>query len=328
MRRLSDAVVSHLQNAADRPDLDETRYDVGDRIGSGGMGSVYVATDRVLHRQVAIKVLRDPGGSAELRGRLLREAEIIARLEHPGIVPVHDAGTISDGRVYYVMKLVRGDRLDSYAAGRSTTEVLRIFQRICETVAFAHNRGVIHRDLKPENVMVGPFGEVLVLDWGVAKVLRGCGPQPSSTGVGAVESGAVEATLGGTVLGTPGYMAPEQAQGEVDRVDARTDVYALGGVLAFILTGKQPSVVDDDKRRQPAALFAISRKARSADPEARYQTATQMGDDVARYLDGLAVQAYPENLFQRTRRLVVKYQTPILLVLAYLLMRAMLLLWA
>jgi eukaryotic-like serine/threonine-protein kinase len=277
---------------------------------------------------VAIKVLRDPSPSPELRARLLREAEIIARLEHPGIVPVHDAGTLSDGRVYYVMKLVRGDRLDSYAAGRSTTEMLRIFQRICETVAFAHDRGVIHRDLKPQNIMVGPFGEVLVLDWGVAKVLRDSGSEPPGTAIGTLEGGAVEATLGGTVLGTPGYMAPEQAQGEVDRVDARTDVYALGGVLAFILSGKQPSVVDDHQRRQPAALFAISRKARSADPEARYQTATQMGDEVARYLDGLAVQAYPENLIQRTRRLVVKYQTPILLVLAYLVMRAMLLLWA
>jgi eukaryotic-like serine/threonine-protein kinase len=328
MRRLSDAVVSHLQNAADRPDMEATRYDLGDRIGSGGMGSVYVATDRVLRRQVAIKVLRDPGGSPELGARLLREAEIIARLEHPGIVPVHDAGTLSDGRVYYVMKLVRGDRLDSYAAGRSTTEMLRIFQRICETVAFAHDRWVIHRDLKPQNVMVGPFGEVLVLDWGVAKVLRGSGVESSSMGVSALESGAVEATLGGTVLGTPGYMAPEQAQGEVDRVDARTDVYALGSVLAFLLTGKLPSVMDENSQRHPAPLFAISRKARSADPEARYQTAMQLGDDVARYLDGLAVQAYPENLFERTRRLTVKYQTPILLVLAYLLMRAMLLIWA
>src|SRR3954451_12205429 len=161
---LSDHVLSHLRTIIDFPDLSGTRYRVVEEIGRGGMGVVYQAYDEVLERTVALKVLNGP-----------REARTLASLEHPGIVPVHDAGVLPDGRAFYAMKLVQGTRLDRYrAAAPSISDRLRTFLRICEPIAFAHSRGVIHRDLKHENLMIGDFGEVLVLDWGIAATSCRC----------------------------------------------------------------------------------------------------------------------------------------------------------
>jgi serine/threonine protein kinase len=322
---ISDLALRHLQEVADRPDLAGTPYEIRETIGRGGMGTVYLAWDRDLEREVALKVVSLPEGGAELAERMLREARILARLEHPGIVPVHDVGTLPDGRVFYAMKRVRGSRLDEAARTAPLPERLRMFQRICEAVAFAHAHGVIHRDLKPENVMVGPFGEVLVMDWGVAKTVSGepapPAPEPSPlTPLPASHPPFRErgtSTEAGTVLGTPGYMAPEQERGEVDRIDERTDVWALGAILGFLLAGSEV----------PRPLEAIRKRAMAAEPEARYPGVEALSADLSRYLAGLPVGVYRESLFERAGRFVRKYRTPILLVLAYLVMRALLLIW-
>src|SRR5215211_3612041 len=171
MKWLSDYKLNRLRSVVNEPDFSATKYAFVKELGRGGMGAVHLAEDTELDRLVAIKVLNTPEITDDLRNRMIREAQIIARLEHPGIVPVHDVGTLPDGRIYYAMKFVRGSRLDEYAAeGVSLRDRLRKFQAVCEAVAFAHAHGVIHRDLKPQNIMIGSFGEVLVLDWGVAKI--------------------------------------------------------------------------------------------------------------------------------------------------------------
>lgn len=308
MTYLSDGAIGRLRDAVDLPDLGGTRYTDPEPIGSGGMGTVYRVRDTALGRDAALKVLRLPEAGTEIAARLRLEASILARLEHPGIVPVHDVGELPDGRVYYVMKLVRGRTLDEYAGdGPSLGERLRVFERVCETVDFAHAHGVIHRDLKPENVMVGAFGEVLVLDWGVAKVVS---EQEIAGGSSNDDRGV---TAHGTVLGTPGYMAPEQERGETAEVDGRADVYALGGLLRFLLG------VD----RAPA-LEAVSAKALAHDPPARYQSVDEMRRDVSRYLGGRAVEAYREPIVDRAVRLLRRHRTAVLLVLAYLLLRILL----
>ena len=173
MRWLSDQRLRHLRQLAAHPDFASTKYRVINELARGGMGTVYLAHDAELNRQVAVKVLNTPELTEDLRERMIREAQIIAQLEHPGIVPVHDVGVLPDGRVFYAMKYVRGSRLDEYAAEvDSLKDRLRKFQKVCDAVAFAHAHDVIHRDLKPQNIMIGSFGEVLVLDWGVAKILR------------------------------------------------------------------------------------------------------------------------------------------------------------
>lgn len=319
MTWLSDAALDRLREVTDRPDLSHTPYEIEDEIGRGGMGVVYRARDPRLDRCVAVKVLNTAAGSDETR-RLTREARVLARLEHPGIVPVHDVLELPDGRVAYVMKWIRGHRLDDHVKPETTlAERLRIFERVAEAVAFAHARGVIHRDLKPANVMIGPFGEVLVLDWGVAKV----GHEPAPAEGTATESSVphdARDTTHGTVLGTPGYMAPEQARGDVEAMDERTDVYALGGLLRDLLAG-----VD---ARIPRPLEAVIAKARSPDPEARYATVEDLAADVTQFRQGLAVAAYRENVFERLARVVRRYQLPIVLVLTYLVLRVLLLLFA
>src|SRR5262249_1805345 len=197
MRWLSDTVVSRLQSEMQLPDLSGTRYRAVRFVARGGMGTVWLAQDTVLERNVALKILAPENSSADLAARLLHEAAVLAQLEHPGIVPVHDAGTLLDGRTFYCMKYVEGQTLDQYIAGTSLRERLQLLQRIAEPLAFAHSRGIIHRDLKPGNVMIGAFGEVLVMDWGLAKVTgdkpgggsagyREGSPEPKSTGHGSV----------------------------------------------------------------------------------------------------------------------------------------------
>ncbi|MGQ0720246.1 MAG: serine/threonine-protein kinase [Candidatus Eiseniibacteriota bacterium] len=302
MTWLSDDTVRHLRAALDWPELEDPRYEIREPIGRGGMGAVYRATDRQLDRDVAIKVLNDPRGNAG-HPPLLHEARILARLEHPGIVPVHDFGRLGDGRAWYSMKLVRGSRLDEHVRGiDSLPERLRLFLRICEPVAFAHAHGVVHRDLKPANVMVGRFGEVLIMDWGVARVL-----------------GARDGEEPGTVLGTPGYMAPEQARGRSDLADAKSDIFALGAILGHLLDGAGPA---------PRAARAIRERAGADDPARRYESVDELARDVTRFIDGDPVSAYREGVLDRLGRWARRYRTAILLVLAYVVVRALVFLFA
>lgn len=276
MRFLSDDAVAHLREITELPELSGTRYELVRELGRGGIGVVYEVRDRELERNVALKVIEKDWRA---------EARIMAALEHPGIVPVHDAGTLPDGRLYYTMKLVRGVRLDAWARqNHGLTERLRLFARICEPVAFAHANGVVHRDLKPENVMVGEFGVVLVMDWGIAGV------------------------------GTPGYMAPEQGRGE--NADARSDVHALGAVLAFLIGDAIPR-----------PLAAVIARARSADPAARYADADALAEDVLRYLDQEPVSAYRESVAERAGRWIMRHRALLTLMAAYIVMRVIVFIW-
>lgn len=355
MRPLSDETVRHLRRVTNEPDLAGGRYEMVDRIARGGMGTVYRVRDLALDREVALKVVSLPDPDPETLARITREARILARLEHPGIVPVHDVGTLPDGRIFYTMKLVRGSRLDEYLnEARPLDDRLRIFTRICEAVSFAHAHGVVHRDLKPENVMVGPFGEVLVMDWGVAKLLGEAGVKagratrgerskraadertsvegewaPLGDGMGApgVETAG---TAPGTVLGTPGYMAPEQAAGRAESVDQRADIFALGMILRFLCRGARTSEASgrapmSDPRAVPKPLAAVMGKATAPAASLRYTDAEELASEVRRFQAALPVAAYRERLHDRARRIFGKYRTPILLVLAYLLMRVSLL---
>jgi serine/threonine protein kinase len=340
MRFLSDRAIDRLRDIPEGvekaavPNLTGTRYTLAERVGRGGMGVVYAAIDQTLGRRVALKVLNAAHQSGELAQRLIREARVLASLEHPGIVPVHDVGTLADGRVFYTMKLVEGRRLDQHIVTvASRQDRLRLFLRICDAVAFAHARGVLHRDLKPANVMVGSFGEVLVLDWGLAKILREDGESGRSADRPVIETDTVGDTSGGgregaeavrnskatgpgAVLGTPGYMSPEQERGESHGVDERSDIYSLGAVLRFLLNG-----VSVDK-----SLEAVCAKATTTERGNRYGTVGELSADVSRYLDGVAVSARRETLLDRSLRFYRRHEVAILLITAYLLMRGVLLL--
>jgi serine/threonine protein kinase len=311
IRWLADGTLDHLRDVAEWPDLG-SRYELKGRLGRGGMGAVYVAYDRTLEREVAVKVLDRSQPDDRAIAQLQNEAKILARLEHPGIVPVHDAGALSDGRVFYVMKRVRGAPLnEALAADASTGQRLDVFLRICDAVAFAHAQGVVHRDLKPDNVMLGAFGEVLVMDWGIAASL-------ADGGVSAV------------VAGTPGFMPPEQAAGAAG-ADARADVFALGALLEVMLPGAfapfgaaqgAPSL-----GRGARALAAIARRARATNPADRYGSVDALAKEVERFRDGDPVQAYRESLIERLARVYARYRIPIILVAVYMVVRVILLLW-
>ena len=340
MKFLSDKAVDRLRQNANVPDLSGTRYQLLEHVARGGMGVVYAARDEMLGRRVALKVLDVPVADGDLARRLNREARVLARLEHPGIVPVHDVGTLSDGRVFYAMKFVEGQRLDKHIeAVTSLPDRLRLFLRICDAVAFAHARGVLHRDLKPANVMVGAFGEVLVMDWGLAKILRepSAGVQkenPEATILHVPDEGdgsadgmeATQVTGQGTVLGTPGYMSPEQAAGDVAHVDERSDIYSLGALLRFLF---MPSAIanSNSRRRRDKPLEAICAKATESNPASRYVSVSDLSADVSRYLDGLPVSARKETVFERIARFYRRYTVAILLIVAYLIVRTLILLF-
>lgn len=322
-RFLSDSALERLREAADSPDLSGTRYRLVGKLGQGGMGGVYCVEDTELERRVALKVISVPDPDGVWTARLLQEARVIAKLEHPGIVPVHDIGLLPDGRPYYTMKLVLGKRLDEHVKSvASLSDRLRLFLRICDAVAFAHARAVMHRDLKPANIMIGPFGEVLVMDWGLSKALK-----PSSTtaespgGPGSSVSRADRASLTahGNVAGTPGYMSPEQLRSD-PALDHRADVYSLGAILQFSITAGNPLTI-------PRPLSAIRANAMAEDPANRYQSVFDLATDVAHFLDGQAVSAYPEGPFARAWRWTVRNRTWILLLLAYMLVRTLLILF-
>jgi serine/threonine protein kinase len=291
-------------------------------------------------------VLSVPDPTGALAERLRRESHILARLEHPNIVPVHDVGTLPDGRVFYAMKRVHGQRLDEWlqTARPARPAALRLFIKICEAVAFAHARRVIHRDLKPQNVMVGSFGEALVMDWGLARILGGHALEEEHLGEPLGDEPIGARTAWGAVLGTPAYMSPEQAQGATRSLDQRADVYALGAILHFLAVGRPPfegpsaadilrQVLHDPPaslRRWdpslPKPLEALCLKAMSRRPEDRYATAEEFAADVGRFLDGLPVTAYKEGALEVAQRLLTRYRTVVALVMAYLVMRLVLLL--
>jgi serine/threonine-protein kinase len=246
------------------------RYALLGEVGRGGIGLVLRGHDPRLGRDLALKVLLERhAGQPEVMRRFVEEAQISGQLQHPGVVPVYDLGRFADGRPFFTMKLVKGQTLARLLAERKDPtqdrpRFLQIFEQVCQTVAYAHSKGVIHRDLKPANVMVGPFGEVQVMDWGLAKVL---GQAPEKPVVPPTETVSVMRTLRsglsgsdsqpGSILGTPAYMAPEQALGDVDRLDRRCDVFGLGAVLCEILTSQPPYVGPDRE--------AVHRKAARAD---------------------------------------------------------------
>jgi len=291
---ISDQALDRLTGMLAAPDLSGTRYEILAELGRGGMGIVYLARDTALDREVALKIVERgaAGTRSDSPDALAHEARILARLEHPGIVPVHDFGELPDGRAYYAMKRVRGDRLDRWlAASHDLATRLAVFLRICDAVAFAHAHAVVHRDLKPENVMIGEFGEVLVLYWGIA---RNQNREPKTAE---------------PVAGTPEYMAPEQRAGAV--VDHRADIYALGVMLEAL--------------HGPASVTAIAAKARDDDPTRRYQSAQELAADVQRFLSGRAVGAHREPLGERLQRVYRRHRVPILLVLTYLAVRVLLL---
>jgi serine/threonine protein kinase len=286
------------------------------------MASVWLVEDAVLQRRVALKVLYLAAPPDDLAARLLQEGRILARLEHPGIVPVHDAGTLLGGRAFYCMKYVEGQTLAQHIVSKSLPDRLRLLERIAEPVGFAHSRGFIHRDLKPENVMIGNFGEVLVMDWGLAKTgVIGLEPADNEMkgplGPGHTPSGV---TAQGSVLGTPGYMSPEQALGNTE-VDHRADIFSLGAILRFLLTRSEPGELPMASGRVHRPLHAICEKAMAADPNDRYQSAGEMTADLAHYLNGAPVSAYRESLLERTGRIYARHRTAVALVAVYLFMR-------
>ncbi len=290
-------MIGRLRDVVTWPTFADGRYTGLTPIGTGGMGRVFAARDETLGREVAIKVSHAPAAGADLDQRLRHEAEVLARLEHPGIVPVHDIGHLADGRIFYVMKRVQGRTLVEHAPLLTTESArLTVFERVAEAVAFAHAQGVVHRDLKPGNVMVGRFGEVLVMDWGVARLMA-----------------ETRAALPAARVGTPGFMSPEQASGGADAAGPASDVYALGALLRGLFP---------EPARLPRRLRAIITKCLSPEPGGRYADAADLALDIARYRAGLAVDAMPETVFDRIGRFVVAHQAIILLIAAYLLMRA------
>ncbi|HQU41873.1 MAG TPA: protein kinase [Pirellulales bacterium] len=319
----------------------------------GGLGEVYVAHDVELKREVALKRIREARlDTPENRARFILEAEVTGGLEHPGIVPVYSLGTSDDGRPFYAMRFIKGESLreavrgyhEANEAGRGEGErllelrkLLARFLHVCHAIEYAHSRGVLHRDLKPENIMLGAYGETLVVDWGLAKPI-GEPDQPVALGPASDEAAAAEDAPGdepqrrpawtsptaptqmGSAIGTPAYMSPEQAAGELDRIGVASDVYSLGATLYCLLAGRAP--FDDESPARllervrrgdltppravradvPAALESICLKAMAFDPANRYSSPAALADELERWLADEPVSAHRAEWHERLAR--------------------------
>ncbi len=296
-------------------------YELIEPIGRGGMGVVWKARQQATRREVALKILPEMWfHSAKARARFAREVELAARLEHPGIARVYDSG-MARGGYYYAMQLVEGQSLPDYLCSHrpSRRELLLMTVRICQAVQHAHQRGIIHRDLKPANVLVDSAGMPVVVDFGLAKTLL-------------AEEGTPAVSQDGEIAGTPAYMAPEQAAGQLDRIDTRSDVYALGAMLYELLTGEVPHDMtgprlavlrrlSEQDVRSPRSLRpdldreleAIVLKALAHDPEQRYRSAGALAEDLTRYLEGEPVSARPATLIYFARKRLRKYRLQVAL---------------
>ena len=346
---LSDAAVTRLRALGRWPEFESGRYAVVEEIGRGGMGTVYLALDEELGREVAIKI-PNALASAGLERRLRNEARVLARLEHPGIVPIHDAGRLADGRLFYVMKRVRGRTLGEHLRDNpDLNERLRLFERICEPVAFAHAQGFIHRDLTPGNVMVGAFGEVMVMDWGVAKTvgsrqsavdshsLQSESSVSQSSGVASQSQSSSrqsQSTVRRTRRPRP-TLAPSLAPQVSWRRNKRVGMFrsltrgrtytGWGPFCSFCLLTACPRAIRlaaCETRGVSRPLAAICARALASEPAQRYPSVTALADDVARFRDNRKVDAYAETAVDRLGRFCRTHRTAILLVLAYIVMRA------
>lgn len=254
------------------------RYELHEEIGRGAGGVIHRAVDHDLRREVAIKRLAREGSSRLQRLRFVTEAQVPAQLAHPNIIPVHDLGKTRQGDLFYVMKLVQGHTLKQRIAdGARRDQVLDWLEQVCKGLGFAHHQGVLHRDIKPSNLMIGAFGEVLILDWGLARSPRG-----------TIRDEVSAMTLDGDVLGSLGYMAPEQARGEAQAQGPWTDVHALGGILYELLMGTPPRhatrleqllpLLDTLPVPPPGPLGALTLRCLSPNPGARPQNAAELGE--------------------------------------------------
>jgi serine/threonine protein kinase len=325
----------------------------------GGLGEVYLALDKELNREVALKQIRERyADDLSSRARFMLEAEITGALEHPGVVPVYGLGTTAEGRHFYAMRFIRGESFNDAIqefhaknasnrnAGETVIEfhaLLRRFVDVCNTIGYAHSRGILHRDLKPSNIMLGKFGETLVVDWGLAKVLGPAGTADTgTTKQGQDDDGrrhkedsvlrprssiGIGPTLIGSAVGTPPYCSPEQAAGKLDELTPASDIYSLGVTLYCLLTGQAPfegSTVKDGtpqmervgctrprslNRQIPAPLEAICMKAMAANPRDRYGSAGALAADLEKWLANEPVLAYPEPLWDRARRWLGRHRS-------------------
>ena len=348
----SDQSVSMVPNGQDRPDtlpawivedaarLPAGRYRPIEFHARGGLGEIFVAEDMELGRQVALKRMNDQQGRIPTNCRRFEvEAMITGRLEHPGIVPIYGLGHDESGRPVYAMRLIRGESLEEAIqqfhaamenqskernARRGLQQLLRRFLSVCETIAFAHSHDVVHRDIKPSNIMLGDYGETLVVDWGLARAAHGTNEDDQESFV--APSVAVDKTRLGEVKGSPAYMSPEQAAGRSDIIGPKSDVYSLGATLYRLLTGDSPfgpGVVDAlvaVKRGEfprprlvnkavPAPLEAICLKAMSVEPNDRYATPLALAEDIEHWLADEPVSAWPDPLIVRCNRWVKRHRT-------------------
>ena len=317
----------------------DTKYIIDRTIGKGGMGAVLSTVDQDIRRKVAMKIMltADSTNTPKVK-RFLEEAQITGQLEHPNIVPVHEIGIDEDLKIYFTMKLVQGEDLetilakceddrDTYPEKFSLGNLIQLFMKLCDGISYAHSKGVIHRDLKPENIMIGNFGEVLVMDWGIAKIIgqqdtaleEKRSPNPN-------ESDKHTQTMEGIVLGTPAYMSPEQAWGNVSELGERSDIFSLGAILYKILTFHAPyegenlrailkkaqdhAFVSPDIRAPqqnvPPELNAVCMKAMAFEQGKRYATVLDLKKDLQLYLDGKSVSAKKDSLFVVAKKWVLR----------------------